>query len=86
MAGVLFGVFLLFFLSLSKGYSRTKAERGQTRKRSGRGREKESSVLFPSPPPPSFSRFNLTVSRGVNVWRVRRRNKVTVSRGLTIQA
>ena len=32
-----------------------------------------------------FSRFNFTVSRGVNVWRVRRSNKVTVSRGLTIQ-
>ena len=31
-----------------------------------------------------FSRFNFTVSRGVNVWRVRRSNKVTVSRGLTI--
>ena len=33
-----------------------------------------------------FSGFNFTVSRGVNVWRVRRSNKVTVSRGLTIQA
>ena len=49
-------------------------------------RERRQSVLFPSPPSPSFSRFNLTVSRGVNVWRVRRSNKVTVRRGLALQA
>ena len=85
MAGVLFGVFPLFFFFKVRDKAARELNVVKQESEVEGGERKKAECPLSLAPPPSFSRFKLTVSRGLNVWRVRRRNKVTVSRGLTIQ-